>query len=216
VSHPRWRTTSLDALPRIPGPGTLTWLPVRQELGIAAFGTNAYVAAAAGEHVVEPHDEARSGHQELYFVARGAARFTLDGADVHAPEGTYVFLADPAVHRVAVAEEPGTTVLAFGAPAGAPFVPSGWEPRFRAAAIVDEDPAGARALLEEGVASDPSSQWGHYDLACWEARFGDPGQAAAALARAVELGGDEVRAAAREDGDFDAIRDDPRFRALVA
>ena len=40
----RWRVTSLDAVEPLPGPGTLRWMPVRHELGIGAFGTNAYVA----------------------------------------------------------------------------------------------------------------------------------------------------------------------------
>jgi hypothetical protein len=210
-----WRTASLDDLPRVPGPGTLTWLPVRAELGITAFGTNAYVAGAAGEHVVEPHDERRGGHQELYFVARGRARFTLDGEELVADAGTYVFIEDPGVRREAVADEAGTTVLSVGAPPGRAYTVSSWEPRFRAAAIAGEDPQGARALLEEAVAIEPRYAWAHYDLACWHARFGAAADAVASLVRAVELGGDPVRAAAREDGDFDALRDDAGFRALA-
>jgi hypothetical protein len=41
-----------------PGPGTLTWLPVRHTLGIRAFGADAYVAAAAAlEHLRGPAAE---------------------------------------------------------------------------------------------------------------------------------------------------------------
>src|SRR5262245_30302638 len=105
----------LDDVERMPGPASLTWLPIRATLGIRAFGTNAYVADAAGDDVVEAHIE-KTGHEELYFVARGAARFTLDGTDHEAPAGTYVFVPDPATHRHAVALEPGTTVLSFGGP----------------------------------------------------------------------------------------------------
>ena len=211
-----WRSASLDDLPRLRVlGGELTWLPVRHELGIGAIGTNAYVAERPGDLVVEPHDETGSGHQELYFVARGRVRFTLDGEDLDAPQGTYVFLEDPGVARRAVAEEPGTTVLSFGAAHGQAFEVSAWEPRFRAAAIIDDDPEGARALLEEGVALAPGRPWGHYDLACWHARFGTPADAVAALRRAVELGGDEVRTAARDDEDFAAVRNDARFGALV-
>ena len=74
----RWRTTHLDEIERLPGPGSLTWLPVRHELGIAAFGTNAYVAGAAGEHVVEPHgDEVREAAREDrdFEAMKGEARF---------------------------------------------------------------------------------------------------------------------------------------------
>src|SRR6201996_5607963 len=101
----------LDDFERVPGPGSLTWLPGRQTLGIEAFGTNAYIAADAGEEVVEPHTEAGNeegeppaagGHQELYFVARGHATFTIDGTEHDAPAGTYVFIADPTAHRHAI------------------------------------------------------------------------------------------------------------------
>ena len=212
---PAYRAASLDELEHLPGPGSLTWVPVRHALGIRAFGTNAYVAAAAGEDVVEPHTETGSDHEELYFVARGAAVFTLDGEEVRAPAGTYVFLPDPTVHRRAVAEEPGTTVLSFGAKAGEAFEVSGWEFRFRAAAIRERDPVAARGLLEEGVARIPKDPWSHYDLACWHAVHGAPEDAAEHLERAVALGGDEVREAARGDADFAGLRGDPRLRDLV-
>jgi hypothetical protein len=133
----RWAVASLDELESIPGPGTLTWRPVRGHFDIRAFGCNAYTAAAAGEDVVEPHDETGDpGHEELYFVHAGRARFSLDGEEFEAAAGTYVFIRDPAVQRHAVALEPGTTVLAFGGPPT--FQPSAWEDRFRAAARDDE------------------------------------------------------------------------------
>ena len=204
----RYRVTSLDSIDALPGPGSLRWLPVRHELGIGAFGTNAYVAQSAGDDVVEPHTESASGHEELYFVARGSATFTLDGDEVKAPAGTYVFLPDPAVHRRAVADEAGTTVMSFGAPRGEAFTVSGWEARFRATAIRERDPEQARALYEEGLAADPESQWANYDLACWHALYGSADAARALLARAVELGGDEVGAQAREDPDLASLRDD--------
>ena len=152
----RYRVTSLDSIEPLPGPGSLRWLAVRHELGIGSFGTNAYVAQAAGDDVVEPHTEEASGHEELYFVARGSATFTLDGEEVHAPAGTYVFLPDPEVHRRAVADEAGTTVMSFGAPRGEAFTVSGWEARFRATAIRERDPEQARALYEEGLAARPA------------------------------------------------------------
>ena len=204
----RYRVTSLDAIEALPGPGSLRWLPVRHELGIGAFGTNAYVAQAAGDDVVEPHTEAASGHEELYFVARGAATFTLDGDEVHAPAGTYVFLPDPEVHRHAVADEAGTTVMSFGAPRGEAFTVSGWEARFRATAIRERDPEQARALYEEGLAADPEGEWATYDLACWHALYGSADEARALLERAIALGGEEVRAHSLKDPDLASLRDD--------
>jgi hypothetical protein len=202
----RYRVTSLDDVEPLPGPGTLRWLPVRHELGIGAFGTNAYVAEAAGDDVVEPHTEEGTGHQELYFVARGSATFTLDGETVPAPAGTYVFLSDPSVRRHAVADEPGTTVLSFGGWSDRPFEVSGWEARFRATAIRERDPEAARALYEEGLAGDPDGQWAHYDLACWHALYGDRDEARRLLDRAIELGGDDVRAQAAKDPDLASLR----------
>ena len=110
------KVVHLDEIERIPGPETLTWLPVRATLDIRAFGCNAYVAGAAGEDVVEPHTEEGADHQELYFVARGRAQFTVDGDSFDAPAGTYVFIPEPESHRHAVAAEAGTTVLSFGGP----------------------------------------------------------------------------------------------------
>ena len=70
----KFRVIALDDIEAIPGPGTLTWRPVRATLGLRAFGTNAYTAAEAGEDVVEPHTEESAGHQELYLVFPVMAR----------------------------------------------------------------------------------------------------------------------------------------------
>jgi quercetin dioxygenase-like cupin family protein len=126
---PGWRRVHLDELPEHPVAGedfSLHWRPVRVTLGIRAFGTNAYLAGKAGEHVVEPHTE--DDQVEVYFVHRGSARFTLDGETFDAPAGTYVYLDDPKVRREALALEDGTTVLSFGGPPN--FEPSGWEERW--------------------------------------------------------------------------------------
>src|SRR5687767_6235303 len=114
------------------GGRVLRWRPVRMTLDARAFGTNAYTAPEEGADVVEPHTEEGSDHEELYFVHRGRARFTLGDETFEAPEGTYVHIRDPAVHRHAVALEPGTTVLSFGGPPT--FEPSEWEWRFKASA----------------------------------------------------------------------------------
>ena len=144
------RVVHLDDIEAVPGPGTLTWHPVRAHLGVRAFGTNAYTAQRVGDDVVEPHDENPDlAHEELYFVARGAAEFTIDGDSFEAAAGTYVFVPDPASHRHAVAKEAGTTVLSFGGPPV--FQPSAWEWAFRAAPLIDSDPAGARRILEDGL-----------------------------------------------------------------
>jgi mannose-6-phosphate isomerase-like protein (cupin superfamily) len=161
----------LDEIEHVPGPGSLTWLPVRRTLGIEAFGTNAYMAAGEGDDVVEPHtelgeheDPAR-GHQELYFVAHGHATFTIDGERHEAPAGTYVFLPDPASHRHAVANEPGTTVLSFGGPPA--FQPSAWEWAFAAAPLLRSEPERARSLLAEGLEHRPDDSGSCTRSAAW-------------------------------------------------
>lgn len=136
------RVVNLNEIEGLPGPGTLTWLPVRYTLEIRAFGCNAYVAEEPGSEVVEPHTEDPAlAHEELYFVARGRATFTIDGQAHDAPAGTYVFVPHPASHRHAVAEEPGTTVLSFGGPPV--FEPSAWEWAFRASAARRTDVVAA-------------------------------------------------------------------------
>jgi tetratricopeptide (TPR) repeat protein len=204
----------LDDLPAIPGPGSLTWRPVRLELGIRAFGTNAYTAAEAGQDVVEPHTEdPELAHQELYFVASGHAEFTIDGQRYDAPSGTYVFVPDPASRRHAVATQPGTTVLSFGGPPT--FEPSAWEWGLQAAPLIRTDPERARRLLEEGLKVRPESGSLYYNLACLEALEGNHDAALSALRRGIALR-PEAADWARSDADLDPLRAAPSFEALIA
>lgn len=203
----------LDQIEAVPGPGTLTWHPVRLALGVRAFGCNAYTAGAAGEDVVEPHTEdPKLAHQELYFVASGRATFTIDGESYDAPAGTYVFIPDPASHRHAVAAEAGTTVLSFGGPPT--FQPSAWEWAFRAGPLIRSEPERARQILAEGLELHPESGSLHYNLACLEAVQGRRAEALDGLRRALELR-PEVAGWARDDEDFAGLRDDPEFRSLL-
>lgn len=129
--------TDLDAVESFPGFGSKpeedAWKPLRAKLGVEAFGVNAFGARAAGARVIERHTEEGSGHQELYVVLAGKARFELDDDEVEAKAGALVFISDPAVKRTAVALEPNTSVLAIGAPAGTVFKPSSWDDPFTAA-----------------------------------------------------------------------------------
>ncbi|HEY1510854.1 MAG TPA: cupin domain-containing protein [Solirubrobacteraceae bacterium] len=207
------RLVHLDEIEAIPGPGTLTWRPVRATLGIRAFGCNAYTAANAGDDVVEPHTENPTlAHEELYFVASGRASFTIDEQQHDAPAGTYVFIPDPASHRHAVAAEPGTTVLSFGGPPT--FEPSAWEWTFRAAPLVRSDPARAREILSEGKAASPESPAFVYAFACLEALEGNRDAAIANLRAAIEAR-PNFAASAREDEDFESLRGDPEFESLI-
>jgi mannose-6-phosphate isomerase-like protein (cupin superfamily) len=197
------RVVHLDEIEAIPGPGTLTWHPVRAELGLRAFGTNAYTAQNVGDDVVEPHDEnPELAHEELYFVARGRARFILDGESFDAPAGTYVFVPDTATHRHAVAEEVGTTVLSFGGPPT--FEPSAWEWMFRAVAVIDDDVAAARALVDDGLAKHPESPGLRVALARVQLAEGDEAAARATL-RAAVAGRPDAEEYARQDATLSAL-----------
>ena len=124
MSH---RVTRVDDIPEGPAEAAgIEWHPVRHELGITAFGTNAYVGRAPGDLVIEDHDE--DEHEELYVVLSGAATFTVDDETFDAPQGTLVLVTPPS-RRVAHAAEPDTTILAVGAP-GESFRPSEWETRW--------------------------------------------------------------------------------------
>jgi hypothetical protein len=210
----RFTTVHVDEIEPLPGPGGLTWRPVRAHLGIRAFGTNAYTADEAGLDVVERHTESEElAHEELYFVARGTARFTIDGETFDAPAGTYVFVPVPAAERYAVAAEPDTTVLSFGGPAT--FTPSAWEWWFRAGAVRDEDPERARSILMDGLRVNPESPGLHYELACLDALEGDREAALAGLRTAVERDA-RLAGKAAADEDFAALRDDPEFAAITS
>jgi len=207
----RYAVAQIDEIEAVPGPGTLRWHPVRAHFDVRAFGCNAYTAAAAGDDVVEPHDEAGDpGHEELYFVHTGRARFRLDGEEIEVGPGTYIFVGDPGVHRHAVALEAGTTVLAFGAPPT--FEPSGWEWTFRAECLHETDPSQARAILEAGARERPFSANIQYALARLEARQNRHAAALAAARRALALVPDEqrdqLRADMREHHALTALRDE--------
>jgi mannose-6-phosphate isomerase-like protein (cupin superfamily) len=205
----------LDEVEALPGPDSLTWRPVRATLGLRAFGTNAYTAEEAGVDVVEPHTEdPKLAHEELYFVHSGRATFTIDGESFDAPGGTYVFVPDPASHRHAVAAEAGTTVLSFGGPAT--FEPSAWEWTFKAAAArKDGDVGRARELLDEAVAKFPDSAAVSYELACLEATAGSRDTALEHLGEAIARA-PAIAAAAREDEDFESLRELPEFERIVS
>jgi tetratricopeptide (TPR) repeat protein len=212
------RVAHLDDLPaaRIVG-GAITWRPVRRELGIGAFGVNAFTAERAGDELIEDHDEtggASGRHEELYVVLRGHARFTVDGEEIDAPAGTFVFVGDRASRRSAVAVADDTAALVVGGIVGEAFRSSPWEGSGLAAVLAQQgDFDRALGLAREAVAEHGDNGGALYNAACAEALAGDREAALAHLRRAIEL---DPRCAewAREDTDLDAIRDDPAWGGL--
>ena len=200
-----YEVVHFDDLARVPVMHGLEWRPVRRRFGIESFGTNAYTAAAVGDWVVEEHTEG-SGHEELYLVLSGRARFVLDGEEVDAPAGTVVFIPDGDVQRNAVAEEEGTAVLAVGGWPDKPFESSAWEWYFEASAQpIDE----ATATIEDGLRRFAGRTREEanllYNLACVEARNGRTSDARAHLDRALELW-PQLQESAGTDPDLEPLR----------
>jgi tetratricopeptide (TPR) repeat protein len=199
-------------------PFEFLWRPVRHTFGVAAFGVNAYTQPEAGGELIEEHDETgggAGGHQELYVVLSGSARFTVGGRELDAPAGTLVFCDDPAERRGAVAVDADTTVLVVGAPLGASYEVSPWEWYFRAdAQLLAGDPAGALATMAEGARELPDNASVHFNGACYAALAGENERALELLQRALELE-PSLAEKARTDPDLDALRAEPSFAQLV-
>lgn len=215
----KFRAASLSELELPATAATPRWATIRHALGITAFGVNAWIGQEAGQEVIVEHDEVgpRSNrHEELYVVIAGHATFTVDGEEIDAPNGTFVFVKDPAAKRKAVANEPETTILAVGATPGQAFEPSEWErsaPALGYFATGDYDKA--HELMAEVNREFPDDPAVLFNLACAESLLGRTDEAIEHLERSVKSD-ERFRELARNDTDFDAIREDPRFAALVS
>jgi uncharacterized cupin superfamily protein len=106
------------------------WIPIRHGLGIETFGMNAY-RRNTGEVVLPEHDESATGAPELFYVATGAATFSIGGEEVDAPAGTCVWVTDADATRSATANADDTLLLAIGgAKPGEAYTPVGWEAQY--------------------------------------------------------------------------------------
>jgi hypothetical protein len=205
-----WKAVELDEVEALPWAGAqVRWHPLREALGTRIVGIAAFTAEQAGDDVVEPHDESNGGrgHEELYVVLRGRARFRLDGEELDAPAGTFVLVSDTHVHRHAIAEEPGTAVLALGGPPT--FEPSASEWIERARAHLRSDPGRARAILDDLRATKPDSVAVAIGEALWEATHGNDEQAREHLETALTAD-PTVRTALEQDPDLGPLLEGPR------
>lgn len=213
-----FRVATLAEMELAPVADAPRWAIVRHHLGIKAFGINAWTADGAGKEIIGEHDEVgpRAGkHEEVYLVLSGRATFTVDGEEIDAPVGTFVFVRDPAARRKAVAAEPETTVLAVGARPGEVFTPSQWErsaPAFGYFATEQYDKAFE--FMSKVHAEHPDDAGVLFNLACAESRLGRSDDALEHLRQAIQTDG-SFRELAQTDSDFDAIREDSRFQQLT-
>jgi quercetin dioxygenase-like cupin family protein len=203
----------IDELDRIEMPDGFVWRPIRRRFAIRGFGVNAYSALEVGGQIVEEHAETQLGHEELYLVLRGRARFTVDGNEHELAAGQLVFVRDPQLRRGAVALEEDTVVLALGGKPGEAHVVSAWEAMFAAVPYSrDDNWDEAIRIHVEALVEQPEHPALLYNLACMEARGGRHLDALLHIKRAVELDPKWVDAAAK-DSDFAMIRNEPGFPA---
>jgi tetratricopeptide (TPR) repeat protein len=209
-----YQVAQLDALDELTD-GRCPYRPVRHHFGISAFGVNAWTAAAAGDRIINEHDESDDESEELYLVLRGHATFELDGERVDGPAGTFVFVR-PGVKRTAFAEEAATTVVVLGGVRGKPFRPDGWElwapfnPLYQAGRYAE---VADRA--REPAEANPRYAQPLYNLACCESLAGRTSDAIEHLRLAIAAA-ERLRSFAAGDSDFDPIRGEQTFQELVA
>jgi AraC-like ligand binding domain len=206
-----WKAVELDEVEALPWAGAqVRWHPLRERLDARIVGIAAFTAEQAGDDVIEPHDEANGGrgHEEIYVVLRGRARFRLDGDELDAAAGTFVLVSDTHVHRHAIAQEPGTAVLALGGPPT--FEPSASEWIERARPHLRSDPGRARAILDDLRTTKPDSVGVHIGEALWEAAQGNFDTAREYLKTALSAD-PSVRAALQRDPDIGPLFEAPPF-----
>jgi hypothetical protein len=200
----------IDALPD----GRFHYRPVRHHFGITSFGVTAWVGAAAGDPIINEYDEDSQPAEELFVVVSGRAVFELEGEKLEATPGTLVFTPQ-GTRRTAVAAEPGTTILVVDGTPGKAYDATGWELWAPLRPLYDKgEHTELRARLEDLIAANPQYPMLVYNLACSDSLSGRKADAIDHLQRAVGAS-EEFRADAREDSDFDSIRDEPSFKALI-
>jgi Cupin domain len=208
-----WAIAELDEIDSLLD-GSYRYQPVRHHLGITSFGVTAWVGAAAGDPIINEYDEDSQPAEELFVVVSGRAIFDLDGQQVEAAPGTLVS-TEPGTRRTAVAAEPATTILAFDGTPGKVYDATGWELWAPLAPLyAGGQHAELQRRLRDLVEANQQYPMLAYNLACSESLSGQTTDAIAHLRQAIE-GSEKHRGDARDDSDFDPIRDEPAFQALI-
>ena len=119
-------------------------------------------------------------------MQRGRARFELDGEQLDAPAGTFVFVR-PGVKRTAFAEEPGTTIIALGGTPGKAYEPTGFEIWAPLGALYQAgEYAEAADRGQELIKAHPEYPMLLYNVACCESLAGRAADAIEHLRLAIE------------------------------
>ena len=208
--NPKWQVARLDDIER-----RGRTIPVREHLGIHAFGVNAFVPDENGLMINE-HDEAGSGQEELYLVLDGQATFEIDGETFEAPAGTLVAVRPEARRKATGAG----TILALGGTPGEAYQAIDWGEAWSfhtesMTAYGEQRYPEALEAVRRGLEHVPDHPALHFNYACFATLAGETGdETFAHLKRAVELF-PPFRGQAREDDDLAAVRDDPRFEEAL-
>jgi hypothetical protein len=206
----KWKVLRLEDLER-----RGRFIPVREHLGIHSFGINAITLGEDGT-LINDHDEAGSGQEEVYVVLDGTATFEIDGETVEAPAGTFVSVR-PESRRKATGD---ATVLALGGTPGEAFQAMDWGEAWpmhneSMTAYGEQRYADAAAAVRRGLERFPDHAGLNYNFACFATLAGEADdEAFDRLRRGVE-GFPPFRQQARVDEDLAAVRDDPRFEEAL-
>ncbi len=103
----------------IPG---IRFRPIREAAGVSSWGMNVLELDPACASYPE-HDHASDGHEEVYFVLRGAVVLHVDGKE-HALATGELARVPGAKRRKLTTGSEGATVLALGGTPGRPYAPS--------------------------------------------------------------------------------------------
>jgi hypothetical protein len=205
-----WRVAHLDDIERRGRD-----IPMREHLGIHAFGINAFASGEDGT-LVNDHDETETGQEELYIVLDGKVTFELDGEAVDAQPGTLLFVG-PESRRKATGEG---TVLVVGATPGQAYQGVDWGDAWpfhseSMTAYREQRYADALEAVRSALEQMPDHAGLHYNYACFATLAGDTSDDTFAhLRRSIELLS-RFREDARRDDDLAAVRDDPRFEQAL-
>ena len=163
-------------------------IPVREHLGIHAFGINAYTPSE-DRTLINDHDEVGSREEELYIVLHGKVTFEVDGEAVDAPLGTFVFVG-PETRRKATGDG---TVLAVGATPGEAYQGVDWGEAWpfhneSMRAYSEQRYADALEAVRGGLEHMPDHAGLNYNYACFATLAGETGEDTFVhLRRSVEL-----------------------------
>jgi hypothetical protein len=191
-----------------------SFIPVREHLGIHAFGINARTQGDDGV-LINEHDEF-GGQEEVYVVLDGTATFVIDGETFEAPAGTFVSV-QPEAKRSATGD---ATVLALGGTVGEAYQSMDWGEAWpdhneSMTAYGEQRYADATDAVRRALEKHPDHPGLNYNYACFASLAGEVDDELFDRLRKGVEGFPPFRDQARGDSDLDPVRDDPRFEQAL-